>query len=75
MKLDPTREYDKTILITGESGFIGSHMVDHMVKKYPNYMIYGLDALTYASDIRYTKHLRQLPNYEFITFGANLAPK
>lgn len=60
------KEYEKTILITGESGFIGSHMVDYMVKKYPNYMIYGLDALTYASDLRYTKHLRQLPNYEFI---------
>jgi len=66
MKLEITKEYEKTILITGESGFIGSHMVDHMVKKYPNYMIYGLDALTYASDLRYTKHLRQLPNYEFI---------
>ena len=66
MKLDPTREYDKIILITGESGFIGSHMVDHMVKKYPNYMIYGLDALTYAANKTYTDHLLEYDNYEFI---------
>ena len=66
MKLDPTREYEKTILITGESGFIGSHMVDHMVKKYPNYMIYGLDALTYAANRDNTKHLEKYSNYEFI---------
>jgi len=66
MKLDPTNKYQKTILITGESGFIGSHMIDHMVKKYPNYMIYGLDSLTYAANNDYTKHLREYPNYEFI---------
>jgi len=66
MKLDPINKYQKTILITGESGFIGSHMVDHMVKKYPNYMIYGLDSLTYASNINYTKHLREYSNYEFV---------
>jgi dTDP-glucose 4,6-dehydratase len=66
MRLDPTKEYNKTILITGESGFIGSHMVDHMVKKYPNYMIYGLDALTYAANRDNTKHLEKYSNYEFI---------
>ena len=59
-------KYEKTILITGESGFIGSHMVDHMVKKYPNYMIYGLDALTYAANKEHTDHLDACDNYEFI---------
>ena len=56
----------KKILITGESGFIGSHVVDHFVKTYPQYEIHGLDCLTYASNKEYTNHLHSYPNYHFI---------
>ena len=38
----------KRILITGESGFIGSHLINYFVSKYPDYQIHGLDILTYV---------------------------
>ncbi len=50
-KLDP-REYEKTILVTGGAGFIGSNLVRHLYRRYPNYRILVLDALTYAGSIQ-----------------------
>jgi len=41
----------KTILVTGGAGFIGSNFVRHVFKKYGNYKIIVLDALTYAGNI------------------------
>lgn len=41
----------KTILVTGGAGFIGSNFVRHIYKKYPDYKIIVLDALTYAGSI------------------------
>jgi len=55
----------KKILITGESGFIGSHLTNLFTKKYINYEIHGLDNLTYASNKDYTKHLEKKNNYQF----------
>ena len=40
----------KNILITGGCGFIGSNLVLHLVRKYPNYKLINLDLMTYASD-------------------------
>ncbi len=37
-----------TILVTGGAGFIGSNFVHHIKRKYPDYRIIVLDALTYA---------------------------
>ena len=42
---------EKTILITGGAGFIGSNYVRYVYHKYPDYKIVILDALTYAGDI------------------------
>lgn len=41
----------KTILITGGAGFIGSNFVRYLYKKYPDYRILVLDALTYAGSL------------------------
>ena len=37
-----------TILITGGAGFIGSNFLEYLFRKYPEYHIIVLDALTYA---------------------------
>lgn len=41
----------RTILVTGGAGFIGSNFVGHIFKKYMDYKIIVLDALTYAGNI------------------------
>lgn len=41
----------KNILITGGAGFIGSHVVNHFCKKYPETKFVVVDSLTYASNI------------------------
>jgi dTDP-glucose 4,6-dehydratase len=56
---------DKTILITGGAGFIGSHVVRLMVKKYPEYRIVNLDALTYAGNLENLKDVDNKDNYLF----------
>lgn len=58
-------KYDKVILITGGCGFIGSHMVRHMVTKYPNYQIINMDALTYAGNLENLNDIKDYHNYIF----------
>ncbi|MDR1740192.1 MAG: dTDP-glucose 4,6-dehydratase [Bacteroidales bacterium] len=55
----------KTILITGGAGFIGSHLVRHWVKKYPQTTIVNLDKLTYAGNLENLKDIEGMPNYVF----------
>ena len=55
----------KKILITGGCGFIGSHVVRHFVKKYPDYQIINFDALTYAGNPENLKDIAGEKNYVF----------
>lgn len=57
--------YQKSIVITGGAGFIGSHVVRLFVIKYPDYRIINLDALTYAGNLENLKDIENAPNYFF----------
>ncbi|MBK6893407.1 MAG: dTDP-glucose 4,6-dehydratase [Flavobacteriales bacterium] len=56
----------RNILITGGAGFIGSHVVRLFVKKYPQYRIVNLDALTYAGNMENLKDVEDAANYAFV---------
>ncbi|NQY10819.1 MAG: dTDP-glucose 4,6-dehydratase [Flavobacteriales bacterium] len=59
-------KFDRNILITGGAGFIGSCVVQFMVKKYPNYRIINLDKLTYAGNLENLVSVEGESNYEFV---------
>jgi len=54
------------ILITGGAGFIGSHVVRHFLRRYPEYSITNLDNLTYAGNLANLKDVEQMANYRFV---------
>jgi len=56
---------EKTIIITGGAGFIGSHVVRLFVTKYPQYRIVNLDALTYAGNLENLRDIEAATNYVF----------
>jgi len=58
--------YEKTILITGGAGFIGSNFIPYFMEKYPGYRIINLDKLTYAGNPDNLKEVENKENYIFV---------
>ena len=54
----------KKIIVTGGSGFIGSNLVNYLIKK--NYFVINIDKLTYSSN-RYNKNKLQKKNINFLS--------
>jgi len=61
----PTYE-PKKILVTGGAGFIASHVVLLLVKKYPQYTIINLDRVDYCSCVANLDEIKYYRNYKFI---------
>jgi dTDP-glucose 4,6-dehydratase len=57
---------NKTILVTGTAGFIGSNFVPYFLEKYPTYTLINLDLLTYAGDLENLKECEHNQRYKFI---------
>jgi len=57
---------NKSILLTGTAGFIGSNFVPYFLEKYPDYNLVNLDLLTYAGNLENLAECEQNPRYKFI---------
>ncbi len=57
---------NKTILVTGCAGFIGSNFVPYFLDKYTQYNLVNLDLLTYAGNLENLKECEENPRYKFI---------
>ena len=57
---------NKTILVTGCAGFIGSNFLPYFLESYNNYNIVNLDLLTYAGNLENLKECENNSNYKFI---------
>jgi UDP-glucose 4,6-dehydratase len=56
----------KSILLTGGAGFIGSHVLCLLAKKYPKVHIVCYDKLDYCSTTNNFKELNDLDNFDFV---------
>lgn len=54
------------MLVTGGCGFIGSNFIRYILKKYPDYKIVNLDALTYAGNPKNLLEIENSKRYSFI---------
>jgi len=57
---------NKTILLTGTAGFIGSNFVPYFLEKYQDYNLVNLDLLTYAGNLENLTECESNPRYKFI---------
>ena len=61
----------KKIVVTGGLGFIGSNLIELLIKK--NYFIINIDKVTYSSNFYNVKEFKSLRNYKF--FKCNIGNK
>jgi len=53
------------IIVTGGAGFIGSNLILRLAEAHPEWEIYNIDKLTYASDQSFLKPLKDSGEYYF----------
>ena len=53
------------IIVTGGAGFIGSNLILYLFKSQPDWHIFNIDKLTYASDRSFLAPLRDSERYHF----------
>ncbi|XP_037552571.1 dTDP-D-glucose 4,6-dehydratase [Nematolebias whitei] len=59
-------DFTRTVLVTGGSGFIGSHLVCSLVNHHPDWRIINLDNLDYCHSPRSLESIESRKNYTFI---------
>ena len=64
---------NKTILVTGGAGFIGSNFVYHMLKTHPDYKILCVDCLTYAGNMSTLSEA--MKNKNFVFYKTNICDR
>jgi dTDP-glucose 4,6-dehydratase len=57
---------EKTILITGGCGFIGSNFIHYMRARYPQYRLINLDILSYCGNLDNLCEAIHQPNFVFV---------
>ncbi|RVE75467.1 hypothetical protein OJAV_G00016800 [Oryzias javanicus] len=57
--------FERTVLVTGGSGFIGSHLVCSLVCGHPDWRIINLDSLDYCCSPRSLRSVEDRSNYTF----------
>lgn len=61
-----TPAFERRILVTGGAGFIASHVVMLLVRKYPQYKVVNFDKLDYCSSLKNLEPIADMPNYSFV---------
>jgi len=57
---------NKTLLVTGGAGFIGSNFIHYMLDNHPSSKIINLDKLTYAGNLDNLRDVENDSRYEFV---------